>query len=85
MEFFQSYKTYNQGSVRKTPRVLFISLSQSIGDQTVKELVQHNAIVTQGETLTVESQNSKPALALNYCTKHRKPYSTKEQFDQETK
>lgn len=55
MEFFQSYKTYNQGSVRKTPRVLFISLSQSIGDQTVKELVQHKAVVTQGETLTVES------------------------------
>ena len=78
MEFFKSYKIYNQGSVRKTPRVLFIALSQSIGDQTVKELLQHKAIVTQGETLTVESQNSKPALALNYCTKNRKAFSTKE-------
>jgi hypothetical protein len=51
----------------------------------VKELVQHKAIVTQGETLTVQSENSKLALALNYCTKNRKAYTTKEQFDQETK
>lgn len=85
MEFFQTYKTLNKDSERKTPRVLFISLSQSIGDQTIKELVQHKAIVTQGETLTVDSPDSKPALALNYCTKNRKAYTTKEQFDQETK